>query len=226
MSCWAYAGLAMTVVAGVLAVRFVAVSWPRAVAGTAMVIALEITFILTYNPLPADEKIISLLQQNRKKFESLVAAFRENVGVRGHGLDEATLRALGIDYVYELDGFWVVVPSTTQFTARLRDEMTAPRSARVNLARISTLGIQFSPPGRYRKIWPWRGGIWKDLVNFPQSPEVNGAELLTPKDPDGRSRNLGRLVESLNWYLAWLGRYECIYRRVDSKWYLRMCRAR
>lgn len=219
----AYGCLVLTAIAWFLAIRFFLVSRCSALLGAIICIAFEIMFFLMYNPLPDDERIIAVFARDRQAFNAIASGYRENVGLAGHGLDDAILRNLGIDHVRDENGFWIADPKSPP--AGQFDLGAAQRHTHSGFKWAVTVCIEFLEANRFRQIWPWRGVIWKNLVNFPEPPNLSGTELVAPADPDGYKRRLGRLLRSLNWNPIWWGAYECVYRRVDSTWYLQMCRA-
>ena len=90
----------------------------------------------------------------------------------------------------------------------------------------------------YSQVTIFFGSIWKDYVYFPEAPKVENGWLLYPlqissKEYSGATyhekegvatwRKNFRVFSSLNHFPFHWRRYECIYREIESQWYLRMC---
>ena len=68
--------------------------------------------------------------------------------------------------------------------------------------------------------------VWKDLYHFPEAPRVENGVLITTPDTWGPYARKRRVLDSLDYNPDNWRSYECVYRRIEPKWFINLCRSR
>lgn len=91
----------------------------------------------------------------------------------------------------------------------------------------------------YRRNTLLFGVIWKDYYFFPQVPRINNGELIGPltilgngvsahhqysaKEKISTFQYRSRVFSSLDYLPSRWKDFECVYRKIESRWFIRMC---
>lgn len=182
------------------------------------------------NPLPADEELIKKFQLHRDDFTEAVRRYRTYP--RSPDKDPSLwftagdtsdlLKQAGIDGISSAAGVWLPNPNSAETEGKTDNKIRDLESAKV-LAQYATLRIKPSPRDRYYSNTLRHVVVWKDFYFFPQAPRVEEGELWWPARGSEMHSMRSRVLPSLNnWPDQWK-RFECVYRRIEPQWFLRMC---
>jgi hypothetical protein len=108
-------------------------------------------------------------------------------------------------------------------TARLVTEITKTAKNHRLFIEYGSLIIGLAPRLRYRSYNLKYLEVWKGLEFIPQVPRIENGELLWPLRPDGKYSGRRRVVASLDDFPENWKRFECVYKQIDTHWFLRMC---
>jgi hypothetical protein len=202
-------------------------AWRWGTAVFAVALAFEVWWMLFDNELPSDEEMIAHFEAHRGEFEELVALYRNYRPLPGERrtweeLPEIKVRRerVGVIYISTIGSLlWLPNPYSIE---------SGKRSwAMNNLAecrRYCALIFEPSERRRYYRTSIRYGTIYKNYVSFPETPRVEQGRIWYPMDDNGVIQPMDRVADSLNAYPPNWGRGNCVYRRIEPKWYLMMCR--
>lgn len=205
-------------------------NWGAAV--FAAVVALEVWPLWFDNKLPRDEEMIAHFRAHRAEFEELVTLYRNYRPLPSDppawdDIQEIKARRerIGVRYVTEQLGIWLPNPYSPETGKLILELIHSHQFGRSEDRRYKTLKIT---PADRRYYWmaSFRyGTIWKDYNHFPEAPKVENGQLWTSIDDRGRSDSMGLVLESLNAFPPNWEKGDCVYRPIEPKWFIRMCRA-
>jgi hypothetical protein len=199
-----------------------------------LLLAVGAWVLLFVNPLPSDEEMISHFRQHRNEIEALVGHYRnyqssEEPSVEWGDLPEvvALKKKSGVKRVTQAGPIWFPNPYTAQTAREL--EFLARTDGRALMAlsrRRGSLKIELTD-SRYAHGAIVRTSvaavIWKDYFFFPEVPKIDQQRLWYPVDVDGQFKSSDRVLTSLNSYPVGWKKSECVFRSIESQWFIRMC---
>jgi len=186
--------------------------------------------------LPRDQEMISHFKANRSKFDELVRLYqtdtrrvwrKEKGNLQPFETDEyrRLLKEVGVDGLGSDDFVWLANPYNKDAMSKAKE--LNPFSA------FAHHGIFFNANrNKHRKLSPrLRAMVWKAYFYVPVPPRVDGGRLWWPISPvDGEPTRSAPVFSSLDEFPAhWLNTksgkppWECVYRQVESQWFLKMC---
>lgn len=196
-----------------------------------------------YNPLPSDEAMIAHLQTHRAEIEELVRSYRAwepsaATPTWHNRLEiEGLMGKAGVRYVTNIGPVWHPDPYSAEAGKRFEDEMSATTRARKisSINRYSSINVELINPKRpswhFANVLLKTGPalIFKELVYFPEVAKIEGETLWFAanlsysgkewKEVKGKSR----IFPSLNNYPDNWKKGECVYRQIDTHWFIYMC---
>ncbi|PPC91964.1 MAG: hypothetical protein CTY34_01620 [Methylobacter sp.] len=199
-----------------------------------LVIALLIALIIVWahhNPFSTDEEMIAYFQAHRGEIETLVKSYREYT----RNLDEEDIwreipsnkllmDKIGIIDIYEKSPVWFPNPYSKEAEHQFNSDIEAKKFLQSDLRPYSTIGVD-TDPNRIALVLLSSGVhyISKNIEYFPEEPLIVENNILWPVRSDGLVHTMSRLVPNLNSYPDDWKRLECVYRQIDTHWYLSMC---
>lgn len=184
------------------------------------------SYVWMVNPLPHDEIIISSFRQHRAEIEKVVDAYR----TAEHPLSVTTrkwerlpevqplLERAGIKYLYPQTPVWLPRLSVSQ------DGNVLPVTLdNKSIRRYGTLGIELDIVGSMKKTVRY-GWMWKRLYTMPQNPRIEQGQLWSPVDERGKSNALGRVLDETDDFPSGMKPGECVFRPIEPRWFISMCR--
>lgn len=210
-------------------------SWQRRLWRRGLLVGLAafgLWWVWFRNLLPSDEEMIAHFQAHRAEFEELVALYRNNRPLPGDTRSwgdlpevKALREKLGTDWVGEQLGYWLPDPYSLKTGKRVLDLIRSHQFGQLEVRRYSTLKLVPTDRCRYYRGSVRYGTIWKDYHHFPEVPKVEGGLLWWPTNEKGEVNDKDRVFASLNSYPPNWEKGDCVYRRIDPQWFIRMCRA-
>ncbi len=208
------------------------------VAALGAFIAIAVSIVLyksNTNPLPKDEEMIVLFREHRGDIEELVKRFREytpSPSEQHSGwLDQDNTRELMSraelsDIANGATPLWLPDPYASNTEKRIADMPGFEK-----YYRYSNISITLADP-RFHLSGPAMFGMnvrsvsmFKDLYFFPEVPRIEGGFLIDPPNKYGKSLPSDRVYESLDDFPAEWRLGTCALRRIDPKWFIRMCKS-
>lgn len=197
-------------------------------------------WVYIYNPLISDEEMIAHFNEHREEFRELVRRYRYFEVMPGMDastgwLEESDTKELmdsisvyGVTY---LMSSWPPDPYSEDRMERqsaLRKELGfSGYNRRYGLLKLRFLSGTRSR-NRARENTFAYGVIWKDFVFFPEPPWVEGGWMYFPKTHPGDrgKKRVNKVFQSLDVIPKDWRPYSCVYRRLEERWFLRMCNGR
>ncbi|MDZ4262556.1 MAG: hypothetical protein U1B30_09530 [Pseudomonadota bacterium] len=205
-------------------------------------LAFSIWRLLLVNPLPSDEELIGNFQRHRADLETLIKAYysapeplpgQSRVQWDDSLEVQAIKQRAGVERVHQTMGYWPPEPYSVEWAkkkmqlikANTRETDTAIRT--MEALQVDMLDSRYSQrPLRY----PADYHIWKSLLYIPALAQTHDSKLWPPVS--ARPRTFGRYEDDAARMLPNLTNYpqnwkkgECVYRQLDTHWFIRMCRA-
>lgn len=174
------------------------------------------------NTLPPDEELIANFHEHREDIEELVRRYRNYVPPPSKQHHEwATLgdtpeifKRAGVKRLIEVLPLWLPDPYSAEARQRDGGRVTDWREKSMYQAlAIRPLDTRF-----YRNL------VWKDLVFIPVVPRIENGIMLGPVDERGVNIMSLRVVPTLNKEPPDVGRDTCALRKIESQWFVMMCR--
>jgi len=186
-------------------------------------------FLIIRNPLPSDEEMIAHFYAHRADFEELVRRYREYDRPsdkdtsfwykEGDTLD-LYKRASILDVEFSAP-VWFTFPYTLGTAIEVEERMK--KDGRSLFHKYGALSISLSPRQKYRIITPRYTVIWKNFYFFPEEPRIKDGKLFWPLNIKGNYSKQRRTFPSLNRFPNQWKDFECVYRKIESHWFLSMC---
>jgi hypothetical protein len=196
-------------------------------------IVFAIAASLSFNPLPSDAELTSHFGAHRKEIEQLVKQFREvpwppQVSPQWDDLPE--VRALkeraGIRRVVESNAVWLEDPYSAGTAKKLEEVARSDGQRYFALKRqFGSIEVKLADPHygpRFAIVRLSPATVWKELYYFPQAPRVSDGRVWWPTRPDGLTAG-SPVLDQLDSYPKSWGKGECVFRRVEDQWFIRMC---
>lgn len=156
------------------------------------------------------------------------------------------LARAGINRVDYSTPIWLPDPYSPETAKTVREQILAGQGS---LLSRKYGALQFTPvpeprflspknSDRHRSYSPAHNIIWKDYSNFPEVPRIEDGQILMPLQVVGMNyptavyheqesvytnQIRSRTLPSLNRFPDDWKDYECVYRKLNSQWFIRMC---
>lgn len=192
-----------------------------------------------YNPLPSDEAMIGHLQAHRAEIEELVQGYRvwewSAAAPSWYALPEikALMEKAGVRYVTDIGPVWHPDPYSTEAAKQFHSLLLAGKI--LNLNPYSSIDVELKNPkrprGHFANVLLSTGPalIFKELVYFPEVAKIEGENLWFATSVSYVGKELKgfnskhRIFPSLNDYPDNWKKGECVYRQIDTHWFIYMC---
>ena len=188
-------------------------------------------FGVQINPLPADEELIAHFQNHRSDIEALVKSYREYNEVDATLWEKnpetlALKRKAEVERVVNTAALWLPNPYSPETDVLIKHTIRAG-SGCCFFRRYGSIEIEIDVNRYFRKSLRYPGDylIWKTLFFYPEAPRIENGWLIGPTHADGKNELHHRVLPSLNSYPPDWKRGECVVRKLDAQWFIRMCRA-
>ncbi len=208
-----------------------------------VLLAFSIWRLLLVNPLPSDEEMIDNFQLHRADLETLIKAYysvpeplsgQSRVQWDDSPEVQAIKQRAGVGRVHPTMGYWTPDPYSFQWAEKLHQLITTDtRETDTAIRHMEALQVDMLDP-RYSQL-PLRYPplIWKSLLYIPAVARTHDSKLwpgvswnkLAPQTPEQYEKSADRLLSDLTSYPPNWKRGECVYRQLDTHWFIRMCRA-
>lgn len=176
--------------------------------------------------LPSDAETIAHFKAHRVEFEALVMLYQTHGHIVSdhpeHQKNAALLKRAGLNNLSGDSAIWLPEPYSVETAEKARGMNPFHAYAHHGvLLRMDKL----IPSPRVQ------GLVWKDYFYVPVVPRVEQGRLWWPRSRySGDLRKSARVFDSLDEYpQEWLQKRpvaECVYRRVEPQWFLRLCTSR
>lgn len=195
-----------------------------------LLMGMAFYFFVIRNPLPSDEEMIAHFQKNRSDFDELINRYRNfdsspswdhTLWNKERGTSEMMASA-GVSRVYKSAAVWLENPYSIETAKFIHQEVVSGKN-RDFIHKHSTLTVKPYPRKYFRSFNIRYGYIWKDYSFFPEIPRIDNGELLYPVNAKGIHLGKYRALNSLNNFPGQWESYECVFRKVEGNWFLRMC---
>lgn len=205
------------------------------VGGLAVLSAIAYYLFIVVSPLPSDETMIEHFYTHRADFEEVVKRFHGYERIRGksssfwykEGDTPALYERAEIHRIWATAPVWLPDPysvETANEVERMRKtEALRPAPRQFLGHQYGALVIKPAPKEGYRALNLRYLFIWKDYQFFPEAPRIENGELLLPLNTRGEYSARMRVLPSLNHFPEHWQPFECVYRRIEPRWFLRMC---
>lgn len=205
----------------------------------AALLAFSIWFLFFVNPLPSDEELISHFQEHRQDLETLIKAYysapeplpgQPRVQWDASPEIQAIKRRAGVDRVHPTIGYWPPDPYSVEWAKKVDQIDAGTAEGRYALRQFEALQVDMLD-SRYSQL-PLRYPplAWKSLLYIPTVAQTHESKLWPPVS--SRPRTFGKYEDDADRLLPNLTNYppdwkkgECVYRQLDTHWFIRMCRA-
>lgn len=199
-----------------------------------------LVLLILYNfwqrvPLPSDEKLIDFFYKNRSQIEELIQSYRAYDAVESKGdysywfskdNNEDLLKKVGIRIGENTLGLaWLPEPYSIETAKKIKEIGYGEQAHKLNHL-YGPLSIHLLDR-RYLGGSIRYGVLMKYLVIFPESPRIENGFLLGPFDEKGKYSFKIPVRASLNYYpTEWRKTRHCILRKIESRWFISLCRSR
>lgn len=188
-------------------------------------------FLVQINPLPNDEELITHFETHRADIAALVKSYRDYEDVGGSPWEQspdtqALKHKAGVDRVIVTGDLWLPNPYLPE-TAELIDRTVRSGSGCCFFRRHASLMIEIDKDRYYRKAirYPLDFHILKMLTFYPEEPRIENGWIVGPARTDGKNELHHRVLPSLNSYPSDWKQGECVARKLETQWFILMCRA-
>ena len=186
--------------------------------------------VIARNPLPGDEEMITHFQAHRADFEEVVRRYRSfDAGPDRSPSDwaaqegtPALLKRAGLGKdIFGTSPLWFPDPYSKE-AASLVKKKIEERGFQL-YREYGALVLRQSPKKRFRAMNLRYGTVWKDFMFFPEVPRIENGELLWPINTQGNYAMRRRVLSSLNGFPDHWKDFECVVRKIEPQWFIRMC---
>ena len=204
-------------------------------------LAFSIWVLFFVNPLPSDEEMIAHFQEHRQDIETLIQAYYNAPeplpGQRRVQWDasqeiQAIKRRAGVDRINHTMGYWPPDPYSVEWAKKVDDIDAGTAEGRHVLQQFEALQVDMLDRryGQRPLRYPADFLIWKSLFYLPAVARTHEGKLWPPVSSGPRvfgryEDDADRLLPDLTNYPPDWKKGECVYRQLDTHWFIRMCRA-
>ena len=195
-------------------------------------VAAPFYFHVFVNPLPPDEKYIEIFQTHRADLETMIKAYyaAPEAYLWDHSPDIQKIKKQAGIYRIVENGYWMPDLYSVESQQRLRHLFTVTTAeGRFALRQFEALeieiedshGLESSP--RYLSS----SFVLKRFLYIPTVPKTSNGKLWPPvsSTQSPYSKYSGyRLLPNLTSYPHNWQDSECVYRQLESQWFIKMCR--
>jgi hypothetical protein len=187
--------------------------------------------LIVKNPLPGDEDMIAHFQTHRSDIEELVRRYRnystdpkvDHSLWFKEGNTQEIMRRASVDRITQGSITpWLPNPYSIE-TAKTITEEIKNGKGHVLFNKQGALIMSFAPRQYYRASHLRYVNIWKNFYFIPEPPRIEDGELLWPFNDDGDYFARRRTLPSLDHFPKNWKDYECVYRQIETHWFLSMC---
>jgi hypothetical protein len=187
-----------------------------------------------YNPLPSDEEMIAHFHEHRTEIEELVKRYRgcvTKVGTTCEDLPEnlALMGKARVKRVTDIGPIWPPNPYSKEAIKQFDDLIRAGKVPSLN--PYSSISIELidedNPKQHFGRVLTASGSFWifKYLVFMPGVVKIENGYLFLPAHPFFGVKEKRRVFSTLEEYPANWKKGECVYRQVETHWFIEMCAA-
>lgn len=203
------------------------------------VLALCIWRLFVVNPLPRDDELIEHFREHRADIEVLIKAYYRAPQSSIQWDDALEMQAIkrraGVERIHQVMGWWPADPYSFESAEKLYQISAATAEGRYALRQFESLQVDLYEP-RYRQRslrYPGDYHIWKSLLYIPAVARTHDGKLWPPVSPNKLApqtleqyeKSARRLLPDLTNYPKDWRKGECVYRKLEAHWFIRMCRA-
>ena len=187
-----------------------------------------------YNPLPSDEEIIAHFYAHRTDIEELVKRYRgcvTKIGTVCEGLPEnqALMENAQVKRVTDRGPVWPPNPYSKEASKQFNDSIRAGKIPSLNpYSSISVELLDVDDPKRhFGRVLTSNGTLWifKYLVFMPEIVRIENGNLWLPAHPFFGMQEKARIFSTLDTYPPNWVKGECVYRQIETHWFIEMCAA-
>ncbi|MGZ4969091.1 MAG: hypothetical protein ACXV8O_16115 [Methylobacter sp.] len=193
-----------------------------------------------YNPLPSDEEMIAHFNSHRTEIEELVKRYRdwrplveapiwEDLSGNKPLMEKARVKR-----VTDSGPAWFPNPYSKEASKQFDDLLMAGKIPSLNPYTNITVELldEDDPDRHFARVLTSSGKRWifKDLVFIPAVVKIEDGYLLLPARPLCKCRfdeitPKDRIFPSLDSYPPNWKKGECVYRQIETHWFIEMCAA-
>ncbi|MGD9172402.1 MAG: hypothetical protein PVI97_20470 [Candidatus Thiodiazotropha sp.] len=187
--------------------------------------------LLVRNPLPSDEEMIEHFRLHRNDIEELVRRYRNystdpkvdhSMWFKEGDTQKIMWRA-GVEEIWHSAySPWLPNPYSIETAESIMQQIRNVRGHGL-FTKYGGLVLKLLPRDYYRSVNLKYLHIWKDFYNIPEAPRIEKGELLWPFDHNGEYSVRRRIISSLDQFPGNWKDYECVYRQIETHWFLRLC---
>lgn len=208
----------------------------------AALLAFSIWLLFFVNPLPSDEELIAHFQEHRRDIETLVQAYysapeplpgQSRVQWDDSPEVQAIKQRAGVGRIHQAKGYWTPDPYSFEWAEKLHQLIIInTREADAAIRKMEALQVDMLDPRYSQRPLRYPPIIWKSLLYIPAVARTHDSKLwpgvswntLAPQTPEQYEKSADRLLPSLTHYPTDWKKGECVYRQLDTHWFIRMCR--
>jgi hypothetical protein len=188
--------------------------------------------LIIRNPLPSDEQMIEHFQKHRSDIEELVRRYRSYSTEpdvdhstwfrKGDTMD--IMEQARIDWLAH-GAIWLPNPYSIESAKLIKDDIKHGEGNML-FNKYGGLMVSLLPRKYYSKFHLRYLKIWKDIYFIPEVPRIEDDELLWPFNTRGKYTARRRILSSLNGFPENWKAHECVFKQIETHWFLRLCNGR
>lgn len=188
-----------------------------------------------YNPLPSDEEMIAHFKEHRTEIEELVKRYREwKPSAEAPIWEELAgnkplMKKARVKRVHHSGPAWFPNPYSKEASKQFDDLLMARKIPSLNPYTNITVELLDEDHPKRHFAWVLTDSghflIFKDLVFIPAIVRIENGYLLQPAHPFFGITHKDRVLSTLDRYPPNWKRGECVYRQIETHWFLQMCAA-
>ncbi|MGH8603269.1 MAG: hypothetical protein ACREXR_11010 [Gammaproteobacteria bacterium] len=211
----------------------------------AALLAFSIWVLFFVNPLPSDEELITHFQEHRQDIETLIQTYyiapeplpgQSRVQWDASSEVQAIKLRAGVGRIHQTKGYWTPDPYSFEWADKKKQLIDAnTRESATALRNMEALQVDMHDSRYFQRSfrYPLDYYIWKSLLYIPAVARTHDSKLwpgvswntLAPQTPEQYEKSADRLLPDLTNYPQDWKKGECVYRKLDTHWFIRMCRA-